>query len=236
MLDPVIHVSWSAGLSFLVDLSAVAFLVSWAFSDLRPIKRVFYIPILAVTTGAVTVKFLVWSQSGTSFWTNRWGYGLIGAAVASALLSALLNRQRIPNAKPHPITAQSLGWDGVVYGAAEGLLLSVLPVVVTWQMLSSNGWTTGWRTVAAGALSIVASMLVVVVHHLGYPEFRGPKMAQALLGCGILSIAYLLTGSVIAPILAHAVLHTVAVRNGMELPPHEDEHRPMGANDVPVTL
>jgi membrane protease YdiL (CAAX protease family) len=78
---------------------------------------------------------------------------------------------------------------------------------------------------AAGLLSIVMSIVVVVVHHPGYPEFRGRKMAQAVLGCGILSLAYLFTGSVIAPILAHAVLHTVAVRNGMELPPHEESIR-----------
>lgn len=46
-------------------------------------------------------------------------------------------------------------------------------------------------------------------------------MGQAVLGCGVLSIAYLFTASVIAPILAHAVLHVVIVRNDMELPPHE---------------
>jgi hypothetical protein len=29
-------------------------------------------------------------------------------------------------------------------------------------------------------------------------------------------------------VLAHAVLHTVAVRNGMELPPHENKRVPIG--------
>ena len=235
MLDPVIHVSWSAGLSFLIDLGAAAFLVAWAFSDLRPIKRVFYIPILALLTGALVAKYLVWSKIGALFWTNQWGYGLIGAAVAAGLLTVLLNRQHVPNVNPQPISAQTIGWDGLVYGAAEGLLLSVLPVIVTWQMLSSHGWTTEWRSVASGFLSIVASIVVVVAHHLGYPEFRGPKMAQAVLGCGILSIAYLLTGSVVAPMLAHAVLHTVAVRNGMELPPHEEGHAPMSFTEAPET-
>jgi hypothetical protein len=116
----------------------------------------------------------------------------------------------------------SLESSGLVYGAAEGMLLSVLPVLVTWQMFSSNGWTSGWRSIAAGVFAIVASIAVIVAHHLGYPEFRSPKMGQAVLGCGVLSIAYLLTASVIAPILAHATLHIVAIRIGMELPPYEE--------------
>jgi hypothetical protein len=235
MLDPVVNVSWSTGLLWLAAIAVAAFLVSWTLSDIRPTKRVFYIPVLALITGAITAGYQIWSNSGALFWTNRWAYGLGGAIVAGGLLTVLLNRQRIPQAKPRPINAATLGWDGLVYGAAEGLLLSVLPVAVTWQMLTSNGWTGGWRQVVASLLSIIASIIVVVIHHLGYPEFRGPKMAQAVLGCGILSIAYLLTASVIAPILAHAVLHTVAVRNGIELPPHESRHLSMAMREVPGT-
>ena len=223
MFDPLIDVSWTAGLLWLAGIATSGFLVSWILSDVRPTKRVLYIPVLALVSGALTAGYLLWSDAGTAFWTNRWGYGIVGAVLAGGLLNALLNR-RIPHVTPHAITARTLGWDGLVYGAAEGLLLSVLPVVVTWQMLSSNGWSSGWRSIAAGALALVASVAVIVIHHLGYPDFRGAKMSQAVLGCGILSIAYLLTASVIAPIVAHAVLHMVIVRKGMELPPHEETH------------
>jgi hypothetical protein len=232
MFDPLIHVSWTAGLVWLAGIATAAFLVSWTLSDLRPTKRVFYIPILALVTGILTAGYLLWSEAGSAFWTNQWAYGLLGAALAGGLLTVLLNRRPIPHGQPQAITARTLGWDGLVYGAAEGMLLSVLPVVVTWQMLSSNGWGSGWRSFAAGLLAIVASIVVIVVHHLGYPDFRGAKMSQAVLGCGILSIAYLLTASVIAPILAHAVLHVVVVRKGMELPPHEETHETTEIRDV----
>jgi hypothetical protein len=232
MFDPLIDVSWTAGLLWLAATAITGFLVSWILSDLRPTKRVFYIPVLALVTGTLTAGYLLWSEAGGSFWSNRWGYGIVGAVLAGGLLTALLSRRPIPHGQPSAITAGTLGWDGLVYGAVEGLLLSVLPVVITWQMLSSNGWDGGWRSAAAGAVAIVASVVVIVIHHLGYPDFRGAKMGQAVLGCGILSIAYLLTASVIAPIVAHALLHVVIVRMGMELPPHEETPETAGITDV----
>ena len=231
MFDPLVHVSWFSGLMWLGAIALAAFLVAWIFSDLRPTTRAIYIPVLAVVTGALTAAYLIWSETGTSFWTNHWVYGVVGAVVAGTLLTIVLNRERIPGLKPHDITASTIAWDGIVYGAAEGLLLSVLPVLVTWQMLASNGWGSGWRSIAAAVVAIAASVAVIVVHHLGYPDFRrtGMKMRQAVLGCGVLSVAFLLTASVIAPVVAHAMLHVVAVRKGMELPPHEKKPGPLSS-------
>lgn len=231
VFDPLVHVSWSEGLLWLAGIAAVAFLVAWMLSDLMPTRRVVYIPSLALAVGALTAGYLAWSRSGTSFWTHQWGLGILGAILAGGLLTMLLNRRGVGEVRARPVTAMTVGWDGLVYGAAEGLLLSVLPVVVTWQVMSSNGWGDGWRAAAAAALSIVASIVVIVVHHLGYPDFRRSrsKLGQAILGCGVLSIAYLLTASVIAPILAHAALHVVLVRKDMELPPHEESREPASA-------
>jgi len=232
MFDPLIHVSWSAGLLWLAGITGAAFLVSWLLSDLRPTRRVFYIPALSVVTGALTAGYLAWGGGGVSFWTNRWGYGLVGAVVAGIFLTAVLRRGRVRSSEPGSITAGTLGWDGLVYGAAEGLLLSVLPVLVVYQMLFSNGWDGGWSLFGAATLALVASIVVIVAHHLGYPDFRSSrvKMGQAILGCGVLSLAYLLTASVIAPILAHAALHVAVTRFGMELPPHEEaKQAPLGS-------
>src|ERR671919_1803962 len=127
MFDPTLNVSWTAGLLWLAVIALLAFLVSWSLSELRPTKRVVYIPVLTVVTGAMTAGYLVWSEAGGSFWTNRWGYGLIGAVLAGGLLTAILNRRPVPHPKRHSIKAVTVGWDGLVYGAAEGVLLSTLP-------------------------------------------------------------------------------------------------------------
>ena len=42
-----------------------------------------------------------------------------------------------------------------MYGSTEGLLLSVLPVLVTWQGFAAHGWTSGiGRSLVAGIVAI----------------------------------------------------------------------------------
>jgi hypothetical protein len=73
--------------------------------------------------------------------------------------------------------ALDLLWLGVVYGLVDGLLLSVLPVLATWQALSLLGWIEHWPgRIAAGIVALAASLFVTAVYHLGYPEFRGPQI------------------------------------------------------------
>ena len=106
-------------------------------------------------------------------------------------------------------------WEGLLYGAAEGMLLSVLPVLSAWQSFYLLGWTdTTAGAIGSGMLALVASVLVViVVHHLGYREFRGRReIVMPILGCGVLSVAYLLTRSPIAPVGGHFLLHAGMAR------------------------
>ena len=53
-----------------------------------------------------------------------------------------------------------------------------------------------------------ASAAVIWVHHLGYREFRGNRgIVLPIVACGLLSLAYLLTRSPIAPAGGHFLLH-----------------------------
>jgi uncharacterized membrane protein YedE/YeeE len=57
--------------------------------------------------------------------------------VAGAILAFLSRHQpRGPHPQGWRLTA-TLAWEGVVYGITEGLLLSVLPVLVTWQAFAA---------------------------------------------------------------------------------------------------
>ena len=170
-----------------------------------------------MVTGAVTAGYLLWSGIGIEFWTNNWAWGIVGGTVAATFLTLLLSRMIVAGGHPKAVGFAEVAWEAVVYGAAEGLLLSTLPVVIVWQ--AAMGQNVG--AVGSGALAMAASLVVIVVHHLGYSDFRGKKMRQALIGCVPLSVAYLLTGSPIAAMGAHMVLHFVAIRRGMELPPDE---------------
>jgi MFS family permease len=226
-------ISWLGALGWLAAIAAAGFLVAWVLTSRLGVRRTPYILVLALLTGGLTWGYLAWSDSTlTGFATNRWGWGLVGAAVTGALLARLSRHQpRGPRLRGRRLTA-TLAWEGVVYGSTEGLLLSVLPVLVTWQAFAAHGWTSGiGKPLVAGTAAMGASLAVIVIHHLGYRGFHNrATLAPVMVGCGLLSLAYLLTASPLAAVGGHIVLHTALTLRGTELPPYATG----GAHIVPL--
>ena len=193
--------------------------MTWVLTDRLRIGRTLYVGALALVTAALTTGYLVWSGIGADFWTSNWAWGIFGAFVAGGMLVLALQRARLGTPQPRRPGALTAFWESVVYGAAEGVLLSLLPALVMWQALAAVGWTTGALVMAAGAIAFATTLVVIVVHHLGYASFRNRRMVQAIMGCAPLSLAYLLTGSPIAPTVGHMLLHGEVLRQRFELPP-----------------
>jgi hypothetical protein len=112
----------------------------------------------------------------------------------------------------------------VVYGTAEAILLATVPVLAVWQATDAFGWTGSDRGgIASGALAVVGALFVILVHHLGYREFRRKaarkKLGGALVACGVQALAFLVTGSILAPVVAHILLHWQLTLRGNEMPP-----------------
>jgi MFS family permease len=233
MATAATSISWLGALGWLAAISAASFLVAWVLTSRLGVRRTPYILVLALLTGGLTVGYLAWSDTSlTGFATNRWGWGLIGAAVAGALLARLSRHQpRGPRPQGWRLAA-TLAWEGVMYGITEGLLLSVLPVLVTWQAFAAHGWTSGiGRSLVAGIVAMGASLAVIVIHHLGYRGFHSrAALAPVMVGCGLLSLAYLLTASPLAAVGGHILLHTALNVRGSELPPYATR----GAHIVPL--
>ena len=223
MPTAAISISWLGALGWLAAIAAASFLVAWALTGLLGVRRTPYIAALALVTGGLTWGYLTWSDtSPASFATTHWGWGLLGAAVAGAILARLSRHQpRGPRPQGGRLAA-TLAWEGVVYGSTEGLLLSVLPVLVTWQAFAAHGWTGGiGKPLVAGIVAMGASLAVIVIHHLGYRGFQDrAALAPVLVGCGLLSLAYLLTASPLAAVGGHIVLHTALSLRGTEMPPY----------------
>jgi hypothetical protein len=203
---------------WLAAITIAGFLASWFFTVRLALSRPVYIGLLAVVTGALTAGYLWWAGVGIEFWTNNWLWGIVGAVVVAGLLTLVLMRMGGGEVKPSTIGVREVGWNALVYGAAEGLLLSILPVLVVWQAAEP-----GLGTWTAAALALASSAIVIVVHHMGYPAYRSKRMVQPIIGCLPLSIAFLLTGSPFAAIGAHAILHVAIMRRGMELPPERED-------------
>ncbi|MGZ4242571.1 MAG: hypothetical protein ACXVQ7_13300 [Actinomycetota bacterium] len=202
------------GVVWLVVVFVVGFLVTWLVTDVIRVKRTPYVAVLSVVTAALMATYLAWSGAGVAFWTHQWAWGILATVVAS--VASLVMGRRLPRSARPAHFAELVAWEGVFYGAAEGLLLSVLPVAIMWQALRSFGWTA----TPAGTVAVLASVALIVVHHLGYWEFRSKLMRYPILFCTVLSVAYLLTGNPIAPIVGHIVLHVAMLERGIEMPPH----------------
>jgi len=201
-------------LVWLAALVAVAFLVTWLSTDAGQLRRAPFVGVLGIVTGGLTAGYLAWAGAGSGFWTYHWGWGLLAAAVVSVAMVALV-RRRLPRKEVVLLTGGLIAWEGLVYGTAEGTLLSVLPVAMAWQLARSLGWGAAIGVMTA----VLMSVAVVAIHHLGYPEFRSRIMKYPVVMCTALAIAYVASSSPLAPIIGHIVLHGAMLAQGIELPP-----------------
>lgn len=217
--------SWQEAIAAFAIISVAAFLVTWVLTDLLRIPRAPYIPLLLVVALGLGAGYLAWSgTSGSELISSNLGWGLVAGLIAAAVAIPLV--RKLPE-HPHATGARLVGlmlWEGVVYGIAEAVLLATLPVLAIWQACADLGWTDGGvAKVGSGILAILGSLVVILVHHLGYAEFRTQAGRRGLFGalavCGLQAIAFLVTGNVLAPVLAHIVLHLQLVLRGDELPP-----------------
>ncbi len=157
---------------------------------------------------------------------HNWIWGLVGAVLIGAfLVRNILSQPASPRSQGLSL-AFDIAWLGIVYGALDALFLSVLPVLATWQAFSALGWTdTVPGKIAAGAIALIASLLVTIAYHLGYPEYRTSNGAMGpSIGNGIMSIGYILTNNPISAVFSHIAMHIAGVLQGpatvMQLPPH----------------
>jgi hypothetical protein len=217
--------SWQETLAAFAIIAMAAFLVTWVLTDLLRIPREPYIPMLLFVALALGIGYLAWSgTSAADLFSSGLGWGLAAGLIAAAVALPLV--RRLP-AHPHETGTRLVGlmlWEGLVYGIAEAVLLSTLPVLALWQGCVELGWTDGrWAKIGSGVLAILGALIVILVHHLGYVEFRTKAGRRGLFGalavCGLQAIAFLATGSVLAPIVAHIVLHGQLLMRGDELPP-----------------
>jgi hypothetical protein len=118
--------------------------------------------------------------------------------------------------------ATALGWYGIVYGVADAVLLTIIPVLavgISWAPMHTAG-----ERLRQGAAAITGSLLVTALYHAGFAEFQSPALVQPLIGNVVVTAGYLVTGNPATPLLAHVLMHGAAVLHGMEatvqLPPH----------------
>jgi hypothetical protein len=210
--------TWMEAALLMVALLGAGFLVSWLATDVWPCSRRTYIAVLGLVTVVATA--LVAGMTGTSLYdmaVHRWVFGLVAGIATGIVLGVAMRKHEPATARLEgPALRAAAMWEGLIYGLAEGVLLSGLPVLVMREAAADAGWTG----LGAWLPALMASAVMIVVHHFGYWAYRGPQVGLVIVACGLLSISYVVTGSLVAPALGHVVLHLFGVTAGVVLPPH----------------
>ncbi len=232
----VASVSVVEAAGWLLLVAVVAFAVPYLCADRYEVPRGAYVAILSGVSVLLwsAAMFFVGSGIGQALaW--HWRSGLLLAPVVAAIPAVGITRLPATRPRHGKTLVRALGWDAAMYGAAEGALLSALPAFLGWQLVHAMAAPDEPGTGTAWATALAASVLVIVVHHLGYPEFRHPQgLVMASVACGLLTVGYLVTGSVWTPVVGHILLHAAAVVRGNALPPHGDTGRATDAGSVPL--
>ena len=213
------------GWRWILTAALVGFGSSSVLSGLLRLPRDWFVAGHALLAGALCLAYVWWEHVNvrTQF-SRRKAPGLIGGVVFGALLARqVLAQPASPRADGGELLGQ-LAIFGVVYGVVDALLLSVLPVLAVYGSRSAADLQSPGARLRWGMIALLASMVVTVAYHAGFPEFRGTQLLQPIIGNTVITLAYLLTGSPWAPVVAHVAMHGAAVIHGMsstmQLPPH----------------
>jgi hypothetical protein len=218
--------AWYAYLAWIVAAALLGFAISFIFAGILRLPRSLYLVPYVGFSGLFLYAFVRWSGlSVGELIRQHWVWGVVGAILLAVFtIKNILSQPASPGSKGFSL-AFDLFWSGAVYGLIDALLLSVLPVLATWQACTLLNWNANWPgKILVGALAVLASLLVTVAYHLGYPEYRSTGLFGPALGNTAMTLGYLITNNPLAAILSHIAMHIAGVLHGpasvIQLPPH----------------
>jgi hypothetical protein len=206
---------------------AGSFLVPFILADQLGLQRDLY---YAVYIAAVVGLFVAWArdtrQPLREMVARRWRLA-VGLGVGFAAVSAFI-ATRAEDGSTHPGGIEfvvALVWRGIVYGAADGLLLSAFPILLVFAALRDTRLRRrAGGLFAVGAIAMVASLAMTAVYHAGYSDFRSGKLRKPVTGDLVWSVPTLATLNPIGAPVAHVGLHVGAAVHRYDtdlfLPPH----------------
>jgi hypothetical protein len=216
------HDQWS----WLVAGLLLFFLVPFTLTDVLSINRDLYYGIYITTVFAFFAAWLVYANdTPRAVLFRNWRAGVtLGLLFVGAMVVIVLKEP----STSHPggaSFAAAVAWRGVLYGFADGLILSAFPILAVFAAFEGKRLLDRWPGKAAvGALALAMSMLFTATYHLGYADFRGEKVRKPIAGDAIWSVPTLVTLSPFGAPIAHAGLHVAAVVHSYDtdtfLPPH----------------
>jgi hypothetical protein len=214
-------------LAWFVGGMAGAFLVPFILADQLALQRDLYYGIYAAAVGGLFVAWAHDTQQQLREMLARRRRLAVGLGIVFAAISAFI-ATRVEDGSAHPDGTEfiaALVWRGIVYGAADGLLLSAFPILLVFAALRGSRFRQrAGGLVAVGAVAMAASLAMTAVYHAGYDDFRSDKLRKPVTGDLVWSVPTLVTLNPVGAPIAHVGLHVGAVVHNYDtdlfLPPH----------------
>jgi hypothetical protein len=201
-------------------------ITSGIFSGLMKIQRRKFLIPYVILAGIFAISFFYLNSINLiDFLLANWYYGIIAGVIVGAILARnILSQPSSSTPSDRNLTLDIL-WLGIIYGIIDALLLNVIPVIAIWNGFEQASFLSTWVwQLLALVLGLGASLLVTLLYHIGYKEFRNRSVGLVLMGNTIITLAFLFSTNPIGAILSHTFMHIAAVIKGPEttiqLPPH----------------
>jgi len=211
----------SRGWVWVLGFGVIGLAVSTLFSGVLALRRGTVVLGYLLVAAPAMLAFLRRFPSAARALTRNRRRGIVGGLVLGAVLALTVLRQPASEVPSGSHLVFALLWLGLVYGVLDATLLTVLPALavdVDFKRVARSG------RLGRAATAMAASLWVTATYHVGYPEFRGLRLVDPIVGNAIITAGYLLTGSAVTPLIGHVVMHGAAVLHGQEtaaqLPPH----------------
>lgn len=217
---------WYAHLVWIPAGALLELAVSVVFASVLQWPRRFFLFPYVGLAALFAFAFFRWNGIDIArFARHNWRKGLIGGLVTGVVVVWLVLIQPASGRLSGWQLPVDLLWSGVAYGTADALMLTVIPVLAVGRALSGFGWAKSPSgRVWVRVVGFAASLVVAGVYHAGFPEFQGPEIAGAVVGNAFFALAYVLTGSPLAPVVSHIAMHVAGILHGPatvhQLPPH----------------
>lgn len=219
---------WATQLRWFAAATVVSFAVPFIFSSLLRLQHDIYLGIYFAVVLIFLMTYVVATGLDVRATLRRhWELGLVlGIVFGVALVRNVLSEKLTPH--PHGgYYIFELIWRGGIYGAADALLLTVLPCLVAYRAL--GGHLVTWRRVLAYfGVSLALVVTITGVYHLGFSQYRHDGIGQPETGNALISVPMLLSTNPMGSIIDHMAMHISAVAHTynttVRLPPATRAH------------
>jgi len=212
--------------AWVIGAGLLGFIISALFAGWLRLSRSRFLIAYVILSGLFTYYFLVQNAIDIrSVLDKNWIWGILFGTIVSTFLVRTVRSQPVSRDFGGGKLVFDLIWSGLIYGLMDAIFLNILPVLAVWVGTSQLAWTgTIWGKIITGVIGLLASLLVTLMYHLGYPEFRNRRVSLVLVGNSLITLAFLLSSNPFGSIISHTAMHLSAVLQGAEttiqLPPH----------------